>query len=442
MKLLKYGFLLIVALIVGVALYLHKDVTKEHQYVSSENCQDCHETYYQGWKSTLHPKMFRPVTSPDDIQGDFSLNDPAVTFKKEDIQYVVGNKWEQVYVRMIDDEYYPFPAKWFISTQKWVPYKVKDWHETPMSTKCNGCHTTGFNQNTHEFNEYGIGCEACHGPGSIHVQNQKMKEKPACTICHEVKEINTLDIISKVDSSVCGQCHSRGTNIPYENKEEKGKFNFPVGIKPGDNLDTAFKPLTQQDDKKKKYWWGNGVSKNRHQEFADWNNSKHSKSLKLLLEKESPERGELKDECLECHSTDYRFAKEGQKPNLKTAKYGVTCVACHDPHGFDKKLSLMQKGTFVCGGCHIDSMSFKAQSSGRKSHYPCPPSSVSCADCHMPYIVTTGGDFTLRSHAFKVINPKDSKEYGLPNSCQNGGCHQDKSIEWAIEEFNEFYQKE
>ena len=72
-------------------------------------------------------------------------------------------------------------------------------------------------------------------------------------------------------------------------------------------------------------------------------------------------------------------------------------------------------------------------------HYPCPKEEVTCADCHMPRIVKTGGKFSLRSHAFKIIPPEATEKYGMPSSCQNGGCHSDKTVEWAKKEYHKFY---
>ena len=382
--------------------------------------------------------MFLPVKTGEEIIGDFTSDDPALTFAKEDVEFVIGSKWEQVYARMIDGEYYVLPAKWYVAKKKWVPYKVKDWKETPLSKKCNGCHTTGFDPATLLFSEFGIGCEACHGSGSAHVQNRRMSGDNWCVVCHQGDDPPQKDIVKSVSAAVCGQCHNRGANVKSDLAAE-GEFNFPLNVKPGENLDKKFVPLTPDQDKKGKFWWGQGVSKNRHQEFADWNNSKHSKALILLHDKYNPEgdRGILTQACLECHSTDYRHSDEDEKPTLETAKYGVTCVACHDPHGLDKR-SVMWRGAQRCGGCHIDSMSHSSSASDQP-HSPCPPGLVGCPDCHMPRIVKTGGFFSLRSHAFKVIRPMDGMEKGMPNSCKNGDCHADRSLEWLTNAYNRHY---
>lgn len=436
--LIKASVLLLV--IAGAILfYTHRDFDKKAYYVTSEACADCHSENYQSWKhQTLHPIMFRPVESPDDIQGDFSSPNPVVNFKKEDIEFVVGNKWEQVYARMIDGEYYPFTAKWLITTQQWVPYKVNNWKETPLSTKCNGCHTTGFNPDTYEFSEFGIGCEACHGPGSTHVALEQKYTETQCSICHQQDPIpEDRSIILSYKASVCGQCHSRGQQV-NDNEHMQTSFNFPLEYKPGDDLPEGYKAATKEQDKKGKHWWGIGLSKNRHQEFADFSVSKHARALELLKSKHTDMRGKLTDDCLRCHSADYRLADEEQRPTLETAQMGLSCVVCHEPHGKDRKNGSMHIGPERCGLCHADSISLTAAESGRP-HTPCPPSAASCADCHMPYIVKSGGTFPIRSHAFKIVPPTATQEIGIPNSCQNGGCHKDRSLDWALSEFDRHY---
>lgn len=425
-------------LVAAYILIEHRGLEEKAQYVTSDACQSCHLENYHSWKNnTLHPHMFRPVRSPDDIQGDFSTDNPIVKFKKEDIEFVVGNKWEQVYARMIDGEYYPLTAKWLITTQKWVPYKVDNWKETPLSPNCNGCHTTGFNPDTYEFSEFGIGCEACHGPGSNHVKKKEKYTDIFCVACHADDEVGDHEIIRSVKNSVCGQCHSRGNQLS-DTEHMQTSFRFPLNVTPGDDLPKEYKPLTQDKDKKGKHWWGIGLSKNRHQEFADFSVSKHSRALELLKSKHTDMRGELTDECLECHSADYRLAADDEKPTLESAKMGLSCPVCHEPHGKDREPGSAYIGPERCGLCHADSMSIKAAEIGRP-HTPCPPSAASCADCHMPYIVKSGGAFPIRSHAFSIVPPQASEGTGMPNSCQNGGCHDDRNLDWAISEFDKHY---
>jgi formate-dependent nitrite reductase cytochrome c552 subunit len=138
---------------------------------------------------------------------------------------------------------------------------------------------------------------------------------------------------------------------------------------------------------------------------------------------------------MECHSSDFHLAEEGSKPTLDTARYGVTCVACHEPHGLDK---LAHDETYnKCGNCHL--ANFASRTGTGAPHSPCPSGKVSCADCHMPRTVKTGGFYSLRNHAFRIVPPQASAREKIPNSCQNGGCHEDNPLSWVISEFNKHY---
>ncbi len=428
-----------VAIAVTGSILQHLVYSRAPSYATSEVCADCHPVHYRAWREeTLHPVMFRPVSGPDDILADFSRNDPAVTFTKDQIEFVIGNKWEQVYARKIDGEYYPFPAKWYVATQEWVPYKVDTWRETPLSTKCNGCHTTGFNPDTYDFSEFGIGCEACHGPASNHVAAYRASADLTCAICHDHIPVSPAqDVIVSIKSAVCGQCHTRGSQV--QDKEHiQTTFNFPLNITPGEPIGDKFELLTKDKDNEGKFWWGVGLSRNRHQEFADFALSKHAMSLTLMRRNHTPAYGELTDECLACHSADYILAAPGSKPTLATAAEGLTCATCHEPHGLDRLFKIARPVTGRCGSCHGDGLSWQASGDG-KPHYPGPPNSATCPDCHMPYIVESGGTFPIRSHAFKIVPPSATKAFGIPNSCQNGGCHADRSVDWTIREFEAFY---
>jgi len=342
-----------VIILISIFLYInHAHLHKPPTYVGSSECQSCHQLQHTSFESTLHPVIFQPVSSLKQIVGDFDTPNNLVNFKKEDVEYIVGTKWEQVYMRIIDDDYYPFTAKWMITTQKWVPYKVHDWMKTPASQKCNGCHTTGYNKNDHSFNEFGVQCEACHGPASDHVAHTKMSANLECKVCHKEHQEFKRDIIVSQKSSVCGQCHSRGTTSILDDSGKKTVFNFPLEYVLGEEADKNFKQTSLKNDVKRKNWWGNGISKNRHQEYADFSFSGHAKALENLHTKKNPHGGVKNDQCLKCHSQDYRSAKDGEKPTLKTAKLGLTCITCHEPHGIDKQIRSQSSVDKVCAECH------------------------------------------------------------------------------------------
>ena len=58
------------------------------QFVGSETCGLCHQATYDRWKNKLMANVLVDAKErPDWILGDFSLPNPLVTFKKEDIAF-------------------------------------------------------------------------------------------------------------------------------------------------------------------------------------------------------------------------------------------------------------------------------------------------------------------------------------------------------------------
>ncbi len=82
--------------------------------------------------------------------------------------------------------------------------------------------------------------------------------------------------------------------------------------------------------------------------YEEWSGSAHAAALTDLRS-----NSHASDRCLECHSADYRLAKEGQKPTLATAKDTITCVVCHNPHSNAVDAAQLRKEPGeLCIECH------------------------------------------------------------------------------------------
>ncbi|MEO7142124.1 MAG: cytochrome C, partial [Bryobacteraceae bacterium] len=101
------------------------------EYVGSAACKTCHAEIYTRWAKTRMANVVRdPREHPDAILPDLSKPNPLVTFTKDDIAFVYGSKWKQRYFTKIGGDYFPLPAQWDITHQKWLPYFAKngsDW---------------------------------------------------------------------------------------------------------------------------------------------------------------------------------------------------------------------------------------------------------------------------------------------------------------------------
>lgn len=184
------------------------------EYVGSETCESCHPAHYQGWQTTLHNKMEQDVIKegPDkNVLGDFSSKDTNLTFSLDAVDLVVGSRFKQRYLTKIGDDYYTLPAQWNVATKEWVAYQPKkdwwaaegiypkEWNRRPTSKLCEGCHTTGFDIQTKTPAERNITCESCHGPGSLHIEDEEGGHI-----------INPVKLSHERGNMICFQCHMSG----------------------------------------------------------------------------------------------------------------------------------------------------------------------------------------------------------------------------------------
>jgi len=400
----------IVFILIFVGFYLsNKPIPDNATYVGSLSCQSCHTDEPLGWHASMHPKMMRKVTEAGAVVADLASED--LLFDANKAVWAIGSKWEQQFMGVEDGHETLLPGAWLVESKKWKTTGWDGWKVPNPIKRCHGCHTVGLNVETGQFIEPSVGCESCHGPGSWHVNTAGIGQ-----------------IYSGLDPQVCGQCHSRGRSIDSE-------YFFPVGYKPGDNLSDYFneeKPDALQNTSK---WWANGHPRKRHQEYYAWRQEGHVNSLKSLTENYDGKYGEVTGKCLSCHAGEAIIDGQSEDYLLEDVQYGITCSTCHFSHGD------LDKERITCADCHGESASYHNKSLN-KNHVPCPvEAKVECQSCHMPLTVMNGGDYTLHSHKAGIIPPSDTRKLGVPNSCANGGCHQDKSLEWQEENFKKFYHK-
>lgn len=303
-------------------------------YVGSASCQKCHQKIYKTWKQTLHAQMSTDVSkNPNAIVGDFETPSDVRTFGKEGIIYTIGNQWKQRYIIKKDDEMYILPAQYNLETGRWAPYHAKDWDKRPWLKKCGSCHVTGLNYEARTFIEPAVGCEACHGPGSKHV----VEERPtmvAATIT------NPANLAVGLQVQVCGSCHTRG-------KDPSGAHGYPVGFKPGMSLLNKYVPIEAGSDKK--HFWPNGHSKAHHQQYLDWQNSQHAKEGVT---------------CISCHTVHDTGAATRYQTRLPGDKL---CLSCHTPNN-NPTGSHSLHGMNSCISCHMAKIVKNAESGDLHDH--------------------------------------------------------------------------
>ena len=393
-----------------ILLFLaNQPIPEDSYYVTSARCAACHADEHDGWYHSMHPKMMRRVDKPNAVVADLHSED--ITFHADEAVWAIGSKWEQQFMGEEDGHETLLPGAWLVNKKEWQTTGWDGWKVPDPLRRCHGCHTVGLDVETGKFAEPSIGCESCHGPGSWHSNT-----------------VGFGKIVSSRDPQICAQCHSRG-------RTKDGKYFFPVGYKPGLELDDFFdqeKPNELQNTNK---WWANGHPRKRHQEYYAWLQGGHVNSLKSLTEGYDGQYGEVTSECYSCHAAEAILDNQSKTYTASEVKSGITCSVCHNSHGD------LDKERMSCANCHGEGASYH-QPDMNKNHVPCPvEAKVECQSCHMPLTVMNGGDYTLHSHKAGIIPPSDTRKLGVPNSCANGGCHQDKSLEWQEENFKKFYHK-
>ena len=107
----------------------------------------------------------------------------------------------------------------------------------------------------------------------------------------------------------------------------------------------------------------------------------------------------------------------------------LVCTSCHDPHGSDYAVDLIadKRTTALCAGCHEEI----AADPSAHSRHGFGSEGNTCVGCHMPYHHVTGEEMT--DHRIVSPSPRNTKLFGVPNSCNAAECHVDESADWAAE---------
>ena len=438
-------------------------------YVGSAVCGDCHTIIHGQWTGSPHANMVRkpeigtvvgdfnhgefrlPLDSPDPLAGEvvartfqrgddylMALKHPGQdAFVEFPIEYVIGYQYRQEYVfREADGVLRRLPLQWSTARQEFFPYwnvqensdqTVADlWSQmttthSAWNLYCARCHVTNMeilHQDTWhtqaqvQWQETGIGCEACHGPGSLHVEY--MQATPANRLAMFVQNHLQNRPVAYVASapklpkgeamSVCARCH--GADIFMSHQDLYRQFE-PGYSREGrvNDLSPLFTdvPLTPGRNQATIEVWDNG----------------RPKGIGMLF------RSFIESSC-------YQSAEP-------------RCYDCHDPHQNKAEtrpgiLAASAVSNAYCLGCHTE---LQRDLQAHTHHTSGEPGSF-CYDCHMPKHITklnTGIWERARTHEMSSLpNPQDSVRFGYqgaPNACTD--CHTDQSVDWALETVRELW---
>jgi predicted CXXCH cytochrome family protein len=407
-------------LLLSAALPLHGQSNR--RYVGAEACATCHTDTAHKWAQSLHSKMMQPVT-PQSVKGDFAQSEVVLrgsTYVLERrngnffitesyltgrpwehrVDYTLGNRRIQQYLTTLDDgRIIVIPATWDNVRRKWVDDRDVDNPEEDSGAQvqlwnktCYSCHVSQEQKNFDlqslryhtTWQNFGINCETCHGPGSEHMASAASAKPLNRETRAKVNEtiVNPARLDPARSTMICAQCHSF-------------RDIYVGGFKPGANYYDFFLPVMEyrlpaSDDPA--YWPDGRPRWLSNEVFALWQSA-----------------------CF--------------------LKGGATCVTCHsDPHNtnVDRNPQLRPADNALCTRCHT---AMAANISAHTHHAP-NSSGSSCVECHMPATVISI-NARMRDHSMSVPVPENTIRHSVPNACNL--CHKDKNAEWSLRQMNAWY---
>ena len=173
------------------------------QFVGSLTCAECHQDYYDRFIASGHPWILNPVDdAAPAIAGNRAIRTLPEGLEWANVAYVVGGyNWKANFVdkagMLVTGEtaQLNFANRLLQTSEGLVPYHPGE--ELPYD--CGACHTTGYSTQGNQdgragmvgtFAFPGVQCEACHGAGSLHVNDpysftpQVDRDRQECTSCH------------------------------------------------------------------------------------------------------------------------------------------------------------------------------------------------------------------------------------------------------------------
>ena len=404
-------------------------------FTGSASCAECHSAQYERWRSSQHAVAMQ-VADETTVLGDFNGArfghfDVTSEFSRRDGKFIVRTDGpdgqladfevrhtfgvyplQQYLIELPGGHVQALSIAWDARPndqggQRWFhlyPNERIDhrdelhWTQRQQNWNfmCSDCHSTGVQKNydaaSHtfatKFAEISVGCEACHGPGSVHVALARAADSSGQPMTGSGLAVNlderrgaawvidpatgnaarSTPRTTERELDVCAQCHARRGQ--FSNDYHAGK-PLQDHYLPALLSDGLYHPDGQQRDEV--FNWGSFVSSRMYEK-------------------------------------------------------GVTCGDCHEPHGG----RLHAPGNEVCAQCHS---AVKYDATSHHFHAAGTPGAA-CASCHMKtetYMVVD----PRHDHSFRIPRPDLSASLGVPNACNQ--CHTDRKSDWAAAEIRKRY---
>jgi tetratricopeptide (TPR) repeat protein len=421
------GVIALTVIVASIPLYVAREaqptvsdpatIETHATFVGREQCIECHTQAYESWLGSHHDDAM-DFANEQTVLGDFDdaefeyggitsrfyrrdgkyfvhTEGPGGEMTEFEIQYTFGVEPLQQYL-------VPFPGgrlqalstAWDTEQERWFflypgqDIEADDWlHWTRNGQNWNGmcaeCHSTNLRKNFDaetntfhtEWSEIDVSCEACHGPGSAHVEWANIDPMGRPVIDNYELTVDTSGIDNRQLADLCAACHVRRAET---GDYDHAQVDLLENMVPSLIADGLYHPDGQILEEV--YVWGSYVQSKMYEQ-------------------------------------------------------GVGCNDCHDVHS----TKLHQQGNDVCLQCHLDETYDSYDHHFHQQVVDGEPSDGAlCVKCHMPEQPFMVIDYRA-DHSLRVPRPDLSLELGVPNACNSSGCHDDQTVEWSVEHFTTWY---
>jgi tetratricopeptide (TPR) repeat protein len=421
------GVTALIVIVVSISLYAVREMQHRETrlavvdappaFVGREQCIECHTEAYESWLGSHHDDAMG-VANEATVLGDFDdaefeYNGVTSRFFRKDDRFFVHTEgpdgemadFEITHtfgIEPLQQYLVPFPGgrmqalstAWDTENESWFflypgqDIEAGNWlHWTRNGQNWNGmcaeCHSTNLRKNfdgetntfSTEWSEIDVSCEACHGPGSQHVDWANVDPMGRPAVENYALTVDTSDIGNRELVEICAPCHSRRAETgDYDHSQ----VDLLENLGPSLLADGLYHPDGQILEEV--YVWGSFVQS-------------------------------------------------------KMYANGVRCDDCHNVHS----TKLHQEGNGLCLQCHLaDTYDVYEHHFHQHVVDGEPSDGALCVKCHMPEQPFMVIDYRA-DHSLRVPRPDLSLELGVPNACNSSGCHDDQTVEWSVEHFNTWY---
>lgn len=345
---------------------------------------------------------------------------------------------------------------YLIGPDRWIPYAAEGMSPPPeygddlapptgsWNRGCLHCHTTRAKMKIRpnperpanpleptkrlletEVTEFGISCEACHGPGQQHALRYRDPLKRYGQLLgtsEDTSIVNPSRLSARRSSQICGQCH--GVVLAFDPSQRARALptlsEHGFSFRPGDELSETRTIVDAADP--------------------------DDPELSLLIDAQP----NFLDERF---WSDGMIRVTGRELNALMAspcfrdgesEHDLSCLSCHDLHRpsddsrslkewADDMLGPGMRGNEACLQCHGE----LRERLEAHTHHPADSSGSQCYNCHMPY-TSYGLLKAIRSHTIDSPDVADSLATGRPNACSQ--CHLDQTLGWAARGLARWYR--